>query len=65
MKPLERRLAALEAALAPASAPLVIRRTIVDRTPDGTLVETLCYEITVGNVRVTLPDNGRDELPPD
>ena len=65
MKPIERRLAALETAVAAASAPLVIRRVIVDKMPDGSLKETLWSEITVGNVRVSLPDNGRDAEPPD
>ncbi|NNM57629.1 hypothetical protein [Acidocella sp.] len=62
MKPIERRLAALEAVRQSAEQTIVIRRTIVDRMPDGTLKETLYSEINIGNVRVTLPDNGRDDV---
>jgi hypothetical protein len=64
MRPLGRRLAALEALLSPAKwNPVQIYRVIIGKDESGawTRQETIVRHATGGPALVSLPDNGRDD----
>lgn len=59
MKPLDRRLLALETACAPKQEPITVRRGVL--VPDSDR-EWLEIKIAASDTTILLPDNGRDDM---